>query len=139
MNGMLTATKPHTNGAKKSSDAEKDFDPRVIVPTGCRILLERIEAPNATRGGILLTQQIQQDERKRSKRCRVVALGPGQLASTEDKFLPLVPERDTDGNPTTNIAAGDEVVIADYGFTEFDWNGKQYLFISAEDIKAIIR
>jgi co-chaperonin GroES (HSP10) len=134
-----TATLPR-NGkqtAPPSTDYQKVFD-----LFGCRVLLRRLTPSKGFNGGpILMPDTAIKEHTKELKRAVVLALGPGQLDSTEKAFLPLAPVADSDGKPTSRLKVGDEVIIADFGFTELPWPGEEMplIIISAEDIKGVIR
>jgi chaperonin GroES len=101
---------------------------------GDRVLLRRIDPYEKSKGGILIPQTARIDK---GYRCQVLAMGPGQLASTEDRFLPLMPVKDSAGKPTSRLAIGDIVLIGEYGYTDVTIDQEDYIIVSAHDVKYV--
>lgn len=93
----------------------------MINPLFDHILVEPIEIENVTAGGIYLTDMTP----KKTQWGVVVALGQGRVIGSEvHPFEPL-------------INVGDRILFSKYGFTEVTSDGKDYLLISARDVKAV--
>jgi chaperonin GroES len=92
-----------------------------IRPIGDRILVEPIETKEGKRGGIVIPEIA----RETPMECRVVALGTGK---TDDQ-----------GNKVPfEVKQGDHVLVAKYGGTETNREGKHYRILSSDDVLAIV-
>ncbi len=93
-----------------------------VVPIGDKILVERSEAEETTEGGIVIPDSA----KEKPKRGEVVALGDGrQLKGNE--------------NASFQVQEGDEVLFESYAGTEVNFEGREYLLMSEEDILGIIQ
>lgn len=108
--------------------AAGSLETRMITPLSDRIIVERVQGPKETAGGILLP-----DTAKRETNSgRVVAVGPGRLKKSEDGFLPVCP---IEASPYGNgIAVGNIVYFSAYSGNELLIDDKKYLALSADDI-----
>ena len=94
---------------------------QTIKPIGDRILVEAVEEKEAKQGGIIIPDIA----KEKPMECRVVALGTGK---TDDngKKVPF------------EMKKGDRVLIAKYGGTEIQIEGKEYKVLNAEDVLAVL-
>lgn len=92
-----------------------------IVPLGDRVLVQRLEADEITKGGIILPDSAKEKPRE----ARVISVGEGKL-NEEGKRTPLT------------VKKGDRVLFSAYGGTEIKVGGEDYLILSEDEILAII-
>jgi chaperonin GroES len=92
-----------------------------IRPLGDRILVEAVEAKVEKKGGIVIPDIA----KEKPMECRVVALGTGK---TDDngKKVPF------------EMKKGDRLLVAKYGGTEVNLEGKDYRIFNSEDVLAIV-
>ncbi|XP_049852231.1 uridine kinase-like [Schistocerca gregaria] len=88
-----------------------------ILPLFDRVLVEKIQPPKQTAGGILLPDSAV----TKLNEGRVVAVGKGKR-SADGKYTPI------------SIGIGDTVMLSEYGGNEVKLNGKEYLLIREEEI-----
>lgn len=94
---------------------------RTIRPLGDRVLLQRIEAEEVTRGGIIIPDSA----KEKPQQAKVLALGTGG--------------RDEDGQPIAfQVKEGDRVLISKYGGTEVKLDDETFLLIRENDILGIL-
>jgi chaperonin GroES len=108
--------------------AAGSLETRMITPLSDRIIVERVQGPKETPGGILLPDTAKQE----TNSGRVVAVGPGKLNKAESAFLPVCPTRvsiTADG-----IEVGDVVHFSAYSGNALIIDDKKYLALSADDI-----
>ena len=91
-----------------------------IRPLGDRILVEAVEA-KVEKGGIVIPDIA----KEKPMECRVVALGTGK---TDDngKKVPF------------EMQKGDRLLVAKYGGTEVNLEGKEYRIFNSEDVLAVV-
>lgn len=92
-----------------------------IRPLQDRVLVERIEEEEKTRGGIIIPDTA----REKPQQGTVVSVGPGKI----DEKGNLVP---------VGVKPGDRVLFGKYAGSEIEVDGKQYLIMREEDILGII-
>jgi len=92
-----------------------------VRPLGDRILVEAIEEKNVNKGGIVIPDTA----KEKPMESRVMALGTGK---TDDngKKVPF------------EMKKGDRVLVAKYGGTEINLEGKEYKILNSEDILAVL-
>jgi len=92
-----------------------------IRPLGDRILVEAVEEKEGKKGGIIIPDIA----KEKPMECRVVALGTGK---TDDngKKLPF------------EVSKGDRLLVAKYGGTEVNLEGKAYKIFNSEDVLAVV-
>ncbi len=93
----------------------------VIKPLGDHVLVQRVEAQETTKGGIVLPDTA----KEKPKEGIVKALGEGRLLDNGERVPPQVKE-------------GDRVLFSSYAGTEVKIGGEEYLVMSEEDILAVI-
>jgi len=92
-----------------------------IRPLGEKVLIQRLEADQTTKGGIVLPDSA----KEKPQRGTVLALGDGKLL-------------DDGSRGDFQVSAGDTVLFASYGGTEIKIDGQEYLLMDESDILAII-
>ena len=92
-----------------------------IRPLGDRILVEAVEEKEGKKGGIVIPDIA----KEKPMECRVVALGTGK---TDDngKKVPF------------EMKKGDHLLVAKYGGTEVNLEGKDYKIFNSEDALAVL-
>jgi chaperonin GroES len=92
-----------------------------IRPIGDRILVEAVEEKELKKGGIVIPDIA----KEKPMECRVVALGTGK---TDDngKKVPF------------EMKKGDRLLVAKYGGTEVNLEGKEYKIFNSEDALAVL-
>jgi chaperonin GroES len=92
-----------------------------LKPIGDKIIVEVVEEPEKSVGGILLPDTA----KEKSQRGKVLAVGSGRILDNGQKVAP-------------EVKVGDTVVYAKYGGTEFKLDGKELMILSERDIHAIV-
>ncbi len=92
-----------------------------IRPLGEKVLIQRLEAEETTKGGIVLPDSA----KEKPQRGTILALGDGKLLDdgTRAKF---------------QIAKGDVVLFASYAGTEIKYGAEEYMLMDESDILAVI-
>ena len=92
-----------------------------IRPLGDRILVEAVEEKQGKKGGIVIPDIA----KEKPMECRVVALGTGK--------------RDDNGKKVPfEMKKGDRLLVAKYGGTEVNFEGKEYKIFNSEDVLAVV-
>jgi len=90
-------------------------------PLHDRLLIERIEEEETTKGGIIIPDTA----KEKPQEGRVVAAGPGKV--TEDgKVQPL------------DVKKGDRVLFSKYAGTEIKIEGEEHLIVREDDVLAVL-
>jgi len=92
-----------------------------LRPLGDRVLVRPAAREEATKSGILLPNTT----RERPQRGEVIAVGNGRTTDDGKRIEP-------------DVQAGDTVLFAKYGGTEFAQEGEDLLILGEEDILAVI-
>lgn len=92
-----------------------------LKPIGDKIIVEVIDEPQTSAGGILLPDTA----KEKSQRGKVIAVGSGRILDNGQKVAP-------------EVKVGDTVVYAKYGGTEFKLDNKELMILSERDIHAIV-
>lgn len=92
-----------------------------IRPLGDRVLVEAVEDKEVKKGGIVIPDIA----KEKPMECRVVALGTGK---TDDNGKKVPFEMET----------GDRLLVAKYGGTEVNLEGKEYRIFNSEDVLAVL-
>jgi chaperonin GroES len=85
-------------------------------------LLQRLEAEEQLKGGILLPDSA----KKKQEKAKVIAIGPGKF----DKEGKLIPIRD--------VKVGDVVLVDKYAGQEVTIEEKEYVVVRVSDIIAVL-
>ncbi len=92
-----------------------------MKPLGNRVLVKRLEAEDALKGGIILPDTA----KKKQEKATVLAIGEGK--------------RDKDGNVTpVPVNVGDVVLIDKYSGTEVTIEDEEYIIVRSDDLIAIV-
>ncbi len=93
-----------------------------FVPTLDRILVQRIEVKNESKGGIILPDSSKEKPREGI----VVAVGSGRITKEGDQ-IPIA------------LANGDHVVFGPFAGSEVQLDSGDYLLLNEDDVFGIIR
>jgi chaperonin GroES len=109
------------DGCKLERPLERRIMTLNIRPLGDRILVEAVDAKEEKKGGIVIPDIA----KEKPMECRVVALGTGK---TDDngKKVPF------------EMKKGDRLLVAKYGGTEVNLEGKEYRIFNSEDVLAVV-
>jgi chaperonin GroES len=92
-----------------------------VTPLGDRVLLQRPEAAEEVKGGIIIPDSA----KEKPLEAKVVALGTGKT--------------DKDGKPVAwDVKVGDTVLIGKYSGTEVKVDDEEYVLLREEEILAIV-
>ncbi len=91
------------------------------TPLGDKVLVERLEAQEKTKGGIVIPDTAKEKPREG----RVVSLGQGRRLD-DGSIHPF------------QVKAGDRIIFASYAGTDVKIEGKDYLIMPEEDILAVV-
>lgn len=92
-----------------------------VRPLGDRILVQRLEAEEKTKGGIVLPDTA----KEKPKEGKVISVGKGRITD-EGKTIPL------------NVKEGDKILFSSYAGTDIKIEGEEYLILREEDVLGII-
>jgi len=93
-----------------------------LIPLGDRIVVERLEAEEKTKGGIVLPDTA----KDKPQEGKVVAVGEGKLLKGGKRQPPAVKK-------------GDRVIFASFAGDELEMDDRQVLIMREEDILAIVK
>jgi chaperonin GroES len=93
-----------------------------IQPLGDRVLVQRLEAAEIKKGGIIIPESAQE----KPMEAKIIALGTGKVLEdgTKVKF---------------KIKKGDRILIGKYSGTDIKLDDEEYLILSQDDILAIVK
>ncbi len=92
-----------------------------LVPLDDKVVLQKIQAEETTKSGIVLTGQ----EKEKPAQGEVIAVGPGGIVDGKEVKM--------------QVKEGDKVVYSKYAGTEVEIEGKKYLIVKQSDILAVIK
>jgi chaperonin GroES len=92
-----------------------------IRPLHDKIIVKRIEAPQVTKGGIVIPDTV----KEKPQEGRVVAVGPGRILE-DGKVRPL------------EVKKGSRVLFSKYGGTDIKINGEEHVILDENDVLAIV-
>lgn len=92
-----------------------------IRPLQDRVIVERLEEEEKTKGGIIIPDTA----KEKPMQGKVIAVGKGRMTE-EGKLVKL------------DVTAGDRVLFSKYAGTEVKIDGKEYLIMREDDILGII-
>jgi len=102
--------------------AEITLTKTAIQPLGDRVLVKRLEAKEAKRGGIIIPDTA----KEKPQEGEVVAVGKGK--TTEDgKLTPM------------EVKKGDRILFGKYSGTEIQMDDTEYIIMQQEDILGILK
>jgi chaperonin GroES len=93
-----------------------------LKPIGDRIVVERLEAEEKTKGGIVLPDTA----KEKPKEGKVIAVGTGRVLDNGKKV-------------DFQVKVGDRIIFASYAGTEVKVEGKEYIIMPEEDILAVVQ
>jgi chaperonin GroES len=96
-----------------------------IKPLSDKVLLKPINAPETTKGGIIIPETASNSEAGKAQEAEVLAVGNGRL-QMDGSVMPLIAK------------AGDRVVFVNYGGTEVNIDGEDCLILEEAAILAIL-
>lgn len=92
-----------------------------VVPLGNRLLIQRLEAEDKTKGGIVLPETA----KEKPKEGKVISVGKGKV-SDEGKVIPI------------SVKEGEKILFQSYAGTEIKIEGEEYIILSEDDVLAVI-
>ncbi len=92
-----------------------------IRPVGDRVVVKPAQREEVTKSGIVIPDTAKEKPQEGT----IIAVGSGRLLDNGDR-APL------------DLSAGDRVLFAKYGGTEFKLDGEEYLVLKENDILAVI-
>lgn len=92
-----------------------------LRPLSDRILVERVEEDEKTKGGIIIPDTA----KEKPAEGKVVAVGNGRIGE-DGKALPM------------DVKVGDRVLFSKYGGTEVKIDGNDYLIMRQDDVLGVI-
>jgi len=107
--------------AKTKTKTRTVANTNTIIPLGDRVLVQRLEADEITKGGIILPDSAKEKPRE----AKVISVGAGQL-NEDGKRTPLA------------VKKGDRILFSAYGGTEIKVDGEDYMILSEDEVLAVI-
>jgi chaperonin GroES len=92
-----------------------------VKPLNDKVLVERLEAEEVTKGGIVLPDSA----KEKPKEGKIIALGDGKLLD-DGKRAPF------------QVEVGERVLFSSYAGTEIKIEGEEYLILGEDDVLAVI-
>ncbi len=92
-----------------------------IRPLHDRLLVRSLEEEEKTAGGIIIPDSA----KEKPAQGKVVTVGPGKLSDSGDRVALQVKE-------------GDTVLFSQYGGTDVNLNGEEYLILREDDVLGIV-
>ncbi|MBI5779531.1 MAG: co-chaperone GroES [Planctomycetes bacterium] len=92
-----------------------------LKPIGDKIIVERIEPENKTKGGIVLPD----NAKEKPKEGKIIAIGQGKLLDNGDRATP-------------SVKVGERVIFTSFAGSEVKIDNKEYLIMNEEDILAVV-
>ena len=92
-----------------------------LKPIGDRVIVQRLGSAEKTKGGLYLPDAAQE----KPQEGKVIAVGSGRTLKS-GKVVPL------------SVKAGDRIIFGKYSGSEITVDDKEYVFLSEDDILAIV-
>ena len=92
-----------------------------LKPIGDRVIAQRLGSAEKSRGGLYLPDAAQE----KPQEGKVIAVGSGKMLKN-GKVVPL------------SVKAGDRIIFGKYSGSEIKVDDKEYVFLSEDDILAIV-
>ncbi|MEK7309207.1 MAG: co-chaperone GroES [Planctomycetota bacterium] len=92
-----------------------------LKPIGDKIIVERIEPENKTKGGIVLPD----NAKEKPKEGKIIAIGEGKLMDNGSRVAP-------------SVKVGEKVIFTSFAGSEVKIDNKEFLIMNEEDILAVI-
>ena len=93
-----------------------------IQPLGDRVLVQRLEAAEIKKGGIIIPESAQE----KPMEAKIIALGTGKVLEDGTKV-------------DFEVKKGDRILIGKYSGTDIKLDDGEYLILSQDDILAILK
>jgi chaperonin GroES len=104
------------------SEAAKVKAKTSFTPLHDRILVQRVEEEEVTRGGIIIPDTA----KEKPQEGKVIAVGKGK-SNDEGKVFPL------------DVKAGDKILFGKYSGTEIKLDGEEFLIMREEEVLGIVK
>jgi len=91
-----------------------------LKPLNDRVVLKAVEAPETTKGGLILTASA----KEKPEMAEVVAVGPGGMVDGKEVVM--------------TVSVGDKVITSKYTGTEVKLDGEEYTIVRQSDILAVV-
>jgi chaperonin GroES len=101
--------------------AQQTVKKTMLKPLGNRVLVQRLEAQETMKGGILLPDSA----KKKQETAKVIAIGSGKLLD-DGKLLPIP------------VKVGDVILMDKYSGQEVTIDDEEFMILKADDIIATI-
>ena len=118
---LIMKTRTTVKNALQSLISYKGDSTMRIRPLSDRILIERIEEENKTKGGIIIPDTA----KEKPMRGKVIAVDKGKVAENGKLIAP-------------DVKKGDQILFSKYAGTEVKIDGKEHLIIREDDVLGII-
>ena len=92
-----------------------------LKPIGDRVIVQRLGSAEKSRGGLYLPDSAQE----KPQEGKVIAVGSGRTLKS-GKVVPLA------------VKAGDKIIFGKYSGSEIKVDDKEYVFLSEDDILAVV-
>ncbi len=92
-----------------------------LKPIGEKIIVERVEPGNKTKGGIVLPDTA----KEKPKEGKVIAIGEGKLLENGSRVAP-------------SVKTGERIIFSSFAGSEVKIDNKEYLIMNEDDILAVI-
>ena len=92
-----------------------------LKPIGDRVIVQRLGSAEKTKTGLYLPDSAQE----KPQEGKVIAVGSGKMLKN-GKIVPL------------SVKAGDKIIFGKYSGSEIKVDDKEYVFLSEDDILAIV-
>ena len=92
-----------------------------LKPIGDRVIVQRLGSAEKSRGGLFLPDTAQE----KPQEGKVIAIGSGRTLK-DGKVVPL------------SVKPGDRIIFGKYSGSEIKVDDKEYVFLSEDDILAIV-
>ena len=92
-----------------------------LKPIGDRVIVQRLGSAEKTKGGLYLPDSAQE----KPQEGKVIAVGSGRTLKS-GKVVPLA------------VKAGDKIIFGKYSGSEIKVDDKEYVFLSEDDILAVV-
>ena len=101
--------------------AQQTVKKTTLKPLGNRVLVQRLEAQDTMKGGIILPDSA----KKKQETAKIVAIGPGKRLD-DGKLLPIP------------VKVGDVILMDKYSGQEVTIDDEEFMILKADDIIATI-
>ena len=91
-----------------------------LKPLNDRVVLKAVEAPETTKGGLILTASA----KEKPEMAEVVAVGPGGMVDGKEVVM--------------TVKVGDKVIASKYAGTSVKLDGTEYVIVSEDDVLAVV-